>query len=108
MRLRTCVAGWLFASDDDNNDDLMSGKNPGLEGHKNANPSMVMNGMRERVYELEKECMSMKQDLDKLVKTKEGRNFFSKLFGLRSKTKTSPCGGKRGDEDGLMIRETNN
>uniref|UniRef100_M4E3S0 BTB domain-containing protein n=1 Tax=Brassica campestris TaxID=3711 RepID=M4E3S0_BRACM len=40
---------------------------------------------------------SMKQDLDKLVKTKEGRSFFSKLFGLRSKTKTSP-----GDKDGLM------
>ena len=62
--------------------------------------------MRERVFELEKECMSMKQDLDKLVKTKEGRNFFSKIFGSRSKTKTSPCG--KGGEDALVIPETKN
>lgn len=106
MRLRTSIAGWFFVSD--NNNDDPSGKNPALEGHKiNANPNMMMNGMRERVYELEKECMSMKQDLDKLVKTKEGRNFFSKIFGFRSKTKTSPC-GKGGDGDGIIIGETKN
>ncbi|ESQ41307.1 hypothetical protein EUTSA_v10015450mg [Eutrema salsugineum] len=112
MRLRTSVSGWFFVSDNNNNDDP-SCKNPALdEGHSkiNANANVMMNGMRERVYELERECMSMKQDLDKLVKTKEGRNFFSKIFGLRFKTKTSPCGGsgKGGDEDGLMIRETKN
>ncbi|KAG2242279.1 hypothetical protein Bca52824_095880 [Brassica carinata] len=78
-----------------NNDDT-SGKSHTLEGDS-GNANMVMNEtMKERVYELEKECTSMKQDLDKLVKTKEGRSFFSKLFGLRSKTKTSP-----GDEDGV-------
>ncbi|CAH2072837.1 unnamed protein product [Thlaspi arvense] len=110
MRLRTSIAGWFFDSDS-NNDDT-SGKIPALElGHKKiANANVMMNGMRNRVYELEKECMSMKQDLDKLVKTKEGRNFFSKIFGLRFKTKTSPCGGsgKGGDEDALMTRETKN
>ncbi|KFK25610.1 hypothetical protein AALP_AA8G136900 [Arabis alpina] len=108
MRLRTSIAGWFF-------DEPMSDKNPALEGHKiNANPNMMMNGMRDRVYELEKECLSMKQDLDKLVKTKEGSNFFSKIFGLRSKTKTAPCGGggggggKGGDGDGLIVRDTKN
>ncbi|EOA22003.1 hypothetical protein CARUB_v10002526mg [Capsella rubella] len=99
MRLRTSIAGWFFGSDDNN--DSSSGA---LEGHKIGNANMVMHGMRERVYELEKECMSMKQDLDKLVKTKEGRNFFSKIFGLRSKTKTSPC-SKGGD---LMVPATKN
>ncbi|KAL1201320.1 putative BTB/POZ domain-containing protein [Cardamine amara subsp. amara] len=100
MRLRTSVAGWLFGSDSS------CGNIPELDGHNNASASMTMNGMRERVYELEKECMSMKQDLDKLVKTKEGRNFFSKIFGLRSKTKTSPCG--KGNDDAMMIHETKN
>ncbi|CAH8325080.1 unnamed protein product [Eruca vesicaria subsp. sativa] len=101
MRLRTSIAGWFLDDTDSNNDDT-SGKNQALEGH-NGNANMVMmNVMKERVCELEKECNSMKQDLDKLVKTKDGGNFFSKLFGLmRSKTKTSP-GGK----DGLMIHET--
>ncbi|CAF2135919.1 hypothetical protein BRARA_B00506 [Brassica rapa] len=95
MRLRTSIAGWFFDTDSDNDD--TSGKCYTQEGD-NGNANMVMNGtMKERVYELEKECTSMKQDLDKLVKTKEGRSFFSKLFGLRSKTKTSP-----GDKDGLM------
>ncbi|KAH0895792.1 hypothetical protein HID58_004314 [Brassica napus] len=94
MRLRTSIAGWFF--DTDSNNDDTSGKCHTQEGD-NGNANMVLNGtMKERVYELEKECTSMKQDLDKLVKTKEGRSFFSKLFGLRSKTKTSP-----GDEDGL-------
>lgn len=92
---RTDIAGWFFDTDSDNDD--TSGKCYTQEGD-NGNANMVMNGtMKERVYELEKECTSMKQDLDKLVKTKEGRSFFSKLFGLRSKTKTSP-----GDKDGLM------
>ncbi|AED91916.1 putative BTB/POZ domain-containing protein [Arabidopsis thaliana] len=100
MRLRTSIAGWLFGSEENND---TSGA---LEGNKNTNANMVMHGMRERVFELEKECMSMKQDLDKLVKTKEGRNFFSKIFGSRSKTKTSPCG--KGGEDALVIPETKN
>ncbi|XP_013619760.1 PREDICTED: putative BTB/POZ domain-containing protein At5g13600 [Brassica oleracea var. oleracea] len=94
MRLRTSISGWFF--DTDSNNDDTSGKSHTLEGDS-GNANMVMNEtMKERVYELEKECTSMKQDLDKLVKTKEGRSFFSKLFGLRSKTKTSP-----GDEDGV-------
>ncbi|XP_010419951.1 PREDICTED: putative BTB/POZ domain-containing protein At5g13600 [Camelina sativa] len=100
MRLRTSIAGWLFGSEDNN--DSSSGA---LEGNKNENTNMVIHGMRERVYKLEKECMNMKQDLDKLNKTKEGRNFFSKIFGLRSKTKTSPC-DKGGDD--LMVPETKN
>lgn len=95
MRLRTSISGWFF--DTDSNNDDTSGKSHTLEGDS-GNANMVMNEtMKERVYELEKECTSMKQDLDKLVKTKEGRSFFSKLFGLRSKTKTSPGD----DEDGL-------
>ncbi|CAN6847676.1 unnamed protein product [Brassica oleracea] len=94
MRLRTSISGWFFDTDS-NNDDTCD-KSHTLEGDS-GNANMVMNEtMKERVYELEKECTSMKQDLDKLVKTKEGRSFFSKLFGLRSKTKTSP-----GDEDGV-------
>lgn len=43
--------------------------------------------MKERVAELEKECLSMKQEIEKLVKTKGSWNNFFKLFGLKQKLK---------------------
>ncbi|CAH8327776.1 unnamed protein product [Eruca vesicaria subsp. sativa] len=111
MRLRASIAE-LFLDTESNNEDT-NGMNQALEGHNKikGNAKMGIKEMKERVFELEKECMSMKQDLDKLVKPKEERNFFSKIFGLKCKTKTTPCGGvgKGGEEDALlMIRETKN
>ncbi|WZZ22446.1 hypothetical protein YC2023_123833 [Brassica napus] len=111
MRLRTSISELVM--DTDSNNEETSGKNLELEGGSKikGNAKMGIKEMKERVYELEKECTSMKQDLYKLVKPKEERNFFSKIFGLKSKTKTSPCGGKGkgGEEDALlMIRETKN
>ncbi|KAG2274008.1 hypothetical protein Bca52824_056563 [Brassica carinata] len=106
-----CIYMVVFHS---NNEDT-NGMNPALDEGRNkinkGNAKMGVKEMKERVYELERECMSMKQDLGKLVKPKEERNFFSKIFGLKSKNKTSPCGGggKRGEEDALlMIREAKN
>ncbi|KAF8055518.1 hypothetical protein N665_1292s0015 [Sinapis alba] len=92
MRLRTSIAELVLDTDSNNNEDTNS-MNQALEGRNKikGNAKMGMKEMKERVYELEKECMSMKQDLDKLVKPKEERNFFSKIFGLKCKTKTSPC-----------------
>ncbi|XP_010558762.1 PREDICTED: putative BTB/POZ domain-containing protein At5g13600 [Tarenaya hassleriana] len=85
LRLRTSVAGWIFVSDNIN--DVNPSGNLGL-----ARANVVgVNEMRERVYELEKECLNMKQDLEKIVKTKGGWNIFCKRFGFRSKTRTSPC-----------------
>ena len=111
MRLRTSISELVMDTDSSNED--TNGMNPALEGGSKikGNAKMGIKEMKERVYELEKECTSMKQDLYKLVKPKEERNFFSKIFGLKSKTKTSPCGGKGkgGEEDALlMIRETKN
>ncbi|KAG2274009.1 hypothetical protein Bca52824_056564 [Brassica carinata] len=111
MRLRTSIAE--LDMDTNSSNEETTGKNPELEGGSKTkgNAKMGIKEMKERVYELEKECTSMKQDLYKLVKPKEERNFFSKIFGSRSKTKTSPCGGKGkgGEEDTLlMIRETKN
>ncbi|KAL0887976.1 hypothetical protein Bca101_011959 [Brassica carinata] len=114
MRLRTSIAELGLDTDSSNNEDT-NGMNPALDEGRNkinkGNARMGVKEMKERVYELERECMSMKQDLGKLVKPKEERNFFSKIFGLKSKNKTSPCGGggKRGEEDALlMIREAKN
>lgn len=45
--------------------------------------------MKERVSELEKECLSMKQEIDKLGKTKGSWNNFFKLFVLKQKLKPS-------------------
>ncbi|KAH0860930.1 hypothetical protein HID58_089191 [Brassica napus] len=111
MRLRTSIAE--LDMDTNSSNEETTGKNPELEGGSKTkgNAKMGIKEMKERVYELEKECTSMKQDLYKLVKPKEERNFFSKIFGLKCKTKTSPCGGKGegGEEDTLlMIRETKN
>ncbi|KAJ0243442.1 putative BTB/POZ domain-containing protein [Hirschfeldia incana] len=106
MRLRTSIAELGLDTDSSYNEDT-NGTNPALEGGNKikGNAKMGVKEMKERVYELEKECMSMKQDLGKLVKPKEERSFFSKIFGLKCKTKTSPCGGggKGGDEDALLM-----
>ncbi|XP_010520662.2 PREDICTED: putative BTB/POZ domain-containing protein At5g13600 [Tarenaya hassleriana] len=94
LQLRTSVADWYFVSDNINGDP--------------QNPNAVnvgVNNVRERVYELEKECLNMKQDLEKLVRTRIGWKIFSKKFGFRSKTKTLPCDGD--NEEALIHGETN-
>ncbi|PIA36778.1 hypothetical protein AQUCO_03200035v1, partial [Aquilegia coerulea] len=92
LRLRTSIAGWFFVSD---NLDNSQGQNGNLVLPKNedateANPAhaetedhfMNINDMRSRVNELEKECLSMKQELEKLGKTKKRWNILSRLgFG---------------------------
>ncbi|CAN0909236.1 BTB/POZ domain-containing protein At5g03250 [Linum grandiflorum] len=78
LRLRTSVAGWFYVSenlDNSHNHHLALVRNTDEEGvdedgivlHEQSN---VDAEMRERVMELEKECMSMKQEIEKLIGTK--------------------------------------
>ncbi|XP_022956366.1 BTB/POZ domain-containing protein At5g03250-like [Cucurbita moschata] len=100
LRLRTSVASWLFLSDNIENSHNISGNMAALGGTNNAAPYDnacttenhafgIDNNMKERVSELEKECLSMKEELDKLVKTKGGWNMILKKLGLRIKFKNS-------------------
>ncbi|GKV34141.1 hypothetical protein SLEP1_g42550 [Rubroshorea leprosula] len=108
LRLRTSVGGWFFASDN-----LEHSRNPSgnLAITRNDIPShsgtmenhiVTVDEMKERVFELEKECLSMKKEIEKLVKTKGGWNTFSKRFGFRSRSsdpKTPRSSDLRTSED---------
>ncbi|KAG0465320.1 hypothetical protein HPP92_019484 [Vanilla planifolia] len=82
LRLRTSVAGWLFVSDDMGNTNAANG---GLilanntreiteeiiqEEPADGGTPMGMLDMKQRVAELENECLSMKQEIEKLGKPK--------------------------------------
>ncbi|PKI56374.1 hypothetical protein CRG98_023259 [Punica granatum] len=78
LRLRTSIAGWFFVSDN-----MENSQNPG--GNLGITRTDRIEEVRERVSELEKECLSMKQDLQKLAKAKGSWNLFFRRFGFRQK-----------------------
>lgn len=53
------------------------------------NDRLCVDEMRLRVSELEKECLSMKQEIEKLGKPRNGWSIFSKKFGFGSKSHTA-------------------
>jgi hypothetical protein len=86
LKLRTSVAGWFFASDTLENPTNLSGnlalvRNDGNTTHNN--PVVAFDHMKGRVAELEKECLSMKQDLEKMMKSKGSWNMLLKKLGCR-------------------------
>jgi hypothetical protein len=93
LRLRTSVAGWVFVSDNLENSQYPS-RNLALarndvsaQAGTTANQLVEVDDMKKRVSELEKECFSMKQEIEKLVKTKGGWNAIFKKFAFKLKTK---------------------
>ncbi|XP_023734689.1 BTB/POZ domain-containing protein At5g03250 [Lactuca sativa] len=105
LRLRTSVAGCLYVSDNYNSQTHLSSsmvlpesENVHLLTTGGSDRRVVaVDDMRGRVSELEKECLSMKKEIDKIVKSK-GINWNSlcKMFGvsLRLKSKSRDRGGK--------------
>ncbi|CAK9166295.1 unnamed protein product [Ilex paraguariensis] len=94
LQLRTSVASWLYVTDN-----LESSQNPSGNLAPNRNDRAIQLGcadnrivavddIRERVTELENECLSMKQEMEKLVKTKRSWNSLCKMLGLRLKSKS--------------------
>ncbi|XP_030550289.2 BTB/POZ domain-containing protein At5g03250-like [Rhodamnia argentea] len=94
LRLRTSVAGWFFVSDN-----LDASQNPSSDlvlarteapdpGATTQQFTMAAGDMRERVCELEKECLSMRQDLEKLVKTRGSWNILFRRLAFRLKSKS--------------------
>ncbi|KAJ7975058.1 BTB/POZ domain-containing protein [Quillaja saponaria] len=90
LRLRTSVAGWFFVSDNLENSQNQSGNLALARNDMTTHNHVVaIDDMKQRVSELEKECLSMKQELEKIVKTKgiSWNMFFKKLsFRLKSKS----------------------
>nr|GMD35333.1 BTB/POZ domain-containing protein At5g03250-like [Ipomoea batatas] len=93
LRLRTSVAGWFFVSENlDNSQDLSRTIGPGIEGtaqeSSGNNAMLTVDDMRNRVSALEKECLDMKQEVEKLVKTKGSWHSIFRMLGLRLKTRS--------------------
>ncbi|OMO86786.1 hypothetical protein CCACVL1_09470 [Corchorus capsularis] len=94
LRLRTSIAGWFFVSDnletsqDPTGNLALPRNNASANAGATQEPFLEADDIMERVSELEKECLSMKEELDKLVKlkTKGGWSIFLKKIGFRSKS----------------------
>lgn len=94
LRLRTSIAGWFFVSDSHDNPRGNLGlsvndrsEQAGLALDSKEDPlTGGMEDMKVRVKELEKECMDMRQEIEKLCKPKSSWSLFSKLgFGEKKK-----------------------
>ncbi|CAN1174265.1 BTB/POZ domain-containing protein At5g03250 [Linum perenne] len=98
LRLRTSVAGWFYVSENLENSQNPNGNNLALVRNDEgvADDEIVQEDsnnveMRERVLELEKECMSMKQEIEKLVvKNKGSWNMLLRKLGF-GRTNQNNC-----------------
>ncbi|KAI3799710.1 hypothetical protein L1987_35009 [Smallanthus sonchifolius] len=109
LRLRTSVAGCVYFSDNYNSQTHLSGSmvlpesgNVHLLTARENDRRIVAEEMRGRVSELEKECLTMKKEINKLVKTKGvSWNSLCKMFrlGLRLKLKSREVRASSNDRD---------
>ncbi|KAF3503608.1 hypothetical protein F2Q69_00045757 [Brassica cretica] len=81
LRLRTSISGWFFVSENLDNPELLhqSGGNGVLLKPRGEN-------VREKVCELEKECMNMKDELQKLVRSKRSWKNFTRKLNFKKKS----------------------
>ncbi|KAJ4882339.1 BTB/POZ domain-containing protein [Raphanus sativus] len=81
LRLRTSISGWLFVSENLDNPDLQQsgGNGGGLLKPRGEN-------VREKVSELERECMDMKEELQKLVRSKRSWKNFTRKLNFKKKS----------------------
>lgn len=87
LRLRTSISGWFFVSDNLENGQHHSG-NFGLTNSdtRQGETAEGNENLRERLLDLEKECSSIRNELQKLTKTKKSWSIFPKRFGFRKKS----------------------
>ncbi|URD91134.1 BTB POZ domain-containing protein [Musa troglodytarum] len=105
LHLRSSIAGWLFVSDRVENSQaphanlaLQKSSNVAIqadisEEQENDDHHVDVDDMRSQVLELEKECLSMKQEIGKLGKPRSSWNIFSRKCGFGVKSQ-SVAGGK--------------
>ncbi|XP_077247448.1 BTB/POZ domain-containing protein At5g03250-like isoform X1 [Tasmannia lanceolata] len=102
LRLRTSIAGWFFVSDNLENSQPLHGNLALPKNGRSAQSDpahdpiesqpLSTDEMKLRVLELEKECLDMRKEIEKLGKPKNSWNIFSRKFGFR--LKLHPCNGK--------------
>lgn len=88
LRLRTSISGWFYVSDNLENSQNLNGNLgvPKSHGTHELDPALGDGNMRERVSELEKECSTIKTELQKLAKSKKSWSLFPKRLGFRRKS----------------------
>ncbi|KAE8702503.1 BTB/POZ domain-containing protein [Hibiscus syriacus] len=99
LRLRTSISGWFFLSDNLENSAKPNG-NLGVEGYESHptigsaehNATDGEDDVKHRVCELEKDCSSMKEEIQKLVKAKRSWKNFTRRLGFN---KSQSCCSKR-------------
>ncbi|XP_010923665.1 BTB/POZ domain-containing protein At1g30440 [Elaeis guineensis] len=102
LQLRTSIAGCLLVSDNlDGSRPLRSGLAGSSEGggwatavRENQVLKVGMDHMRMRVSELEKECSSMRQEIEKLGRARSGWGGVPRKFGF--KIKSQMCSAQEG------------
>ncbi|XWS43586.1 hypothetical protein CRYUN_Cryun16bG0117000 [Craigia yunnanensis] len=102
LRLRTSISGWFFVADNLENSQNPSGnfgllKNDGSYPIDSAKHGATggEDNVKHRVSELEKDCLSMKEELQKLVKTKSSWRNFTRRLGFNKKSHSCcPKGSK--------------
>ncbi|XVE76182.1 hypothetical protein DITRI_Ditri12bG0152400 [Diplodiscus trichospermus] len=100
LRLRTSISGWFFVSDNlENSQNTSQGllKKDGSHQIDSAQPDATggEDDVKHRVSELEKDCLSMKEGLQKLVKSKRSWRNFTRRFGFNRKSHSCcPKGSK--------------
>ncbi|XP_022746464.1 BTB/POZ domain-containing protein At5g03250-like [Durio zibethinus] len=103
LRLRTSISGWFF-------DNLENSQNPsgnfGLLKNKGSHPidsaqhrtTGGEDDVKHRVSELEKDCLSMKEELQKLAKTKRSWRNFTRRLGFNKKSHSCCSKGSKGSK----------
>ncbi|PPR93042.1 hypothetical protein GOBAR_AA27632 [Gossypium barbadense] len=91
LRLRTSISGWFFVSDNLENSQNQINSAAAQQQRDNGGDDDV----KQRVSELEKDCSSMKEEIQKLMKTKRSwRNFTRRLGFNRKSNSCCPKGPK--------------
>ncbi|KAM3341132.1 BTB/POZ domain-containing protein [Capsicum galapagoense] len=91
LRLRTSISGWFFVSENLENSQNLSGEIGEREGNAARGRGRSVEDMRERVYELEKECNNMKEEFQKMVKTKRRWNIFCRRRSQCKPSEDAAC-----------------
>ncbi|XP_047147826.1 BTB/POZ domain-containing protein At5g03250-like [Vigna umbellata] len=82
LRLRTSISSWLYVSENLENSQRSIG-NPGLPRNNDSDqldPTHGSESLKDLVSELEKECSCIKNELQKLAKTKKSWSIIPKIF----------------------------
>ncbi|KAJ8542178.1 hypothetical protein K7X08_017044 [Anisodus acutangulus] len=95
LRLRTSISGWFFVSENLENSQNFSGALGQHTDNAARGRGASVEDMRERVSELEKECNSMKEEFQKMVKTKRRWNIFCRRKSQCNSKSGKPSEGAR-------------